>query len=114
MNNNPINMVSMKIKNVLPSLLFTVIILLLASCSSNKKTSDSGASDSTMIRSIEKAQEWGNGMPWLRGSDFISGSEINPSQPVSCRVWSDNLKDLNKFQLKNSDSRWLRASAVVS
>ncbi len=34
---------------------------------------------------------------------FEWSREINPSQPVSCGVWSDNLKDLNAFQLRNSD-----------
>jgi hypothetical protein len=38
---------------------------------------------------LEKAFEWGR--------------IVNPSQPLSCGVWSDNLKELNAFQLKNSD-----------
>jgi hypothetical protein len=34
---------------------------------------------------------------------FKWGREINPSQPFSAGIWSYNLKDLNKFQLSNSD-----------
>ena len=38
---------------------------------------------------LQKAFEWGR--------------EINPSQPLSAGVWSQDLHDLNKFQLSNSD-----------
>ena len=34
---------------------------------------------------------------------FEWGREINPSQPLSSAVWSINLKELNKFQIENSD-----------
>ena len=34
---------------------------------------------------------------------FEWGREIDPSQPLSSAVWSINLKDLNKFQIENSD-----------
>jgi len=34
---------------------------------------------------------------------FEWGREINPAQPLSCGVWNNNLKDLNTFQIANSD-----------
>lgn len=34
---------------------------------------------------------------------FKWGREINPAQPLTSGVWSNNLKELNKFQISNSD-----------
>lgn len=34
---------------------------------------------------------------------FRWGREINPSQPLTCGVWTKSLVDLNKFQLDHSD-----------
>jgi len=34
---------------------------------------------------------------------FQWGREVNPSQPLSCGVWNLSLKELNKFQVENSD-----------
>ena len=34
---------------------------------------------------------------------FIWAREVNPAQPVTAGVWSDQLTDLNTFQLANSD-----------
>ena len=34
---------------------------------------------------------------------FAWGREVNPSQPLSSAVWNLSLKDLNKFQVGNSD-----------
>lgn len=34
---------------------------------------------------------------------FIWSREVNPSQPVTCGVWNNDLKDLNNFQVMNSD-----------
>jgi hypothetical protein len=34
---------------------------------------------------------------------FKWAREVNPSQPLSAGVWDENLKELNEFQLKNSD-----------
>jgi len=34
---------------------------------------------------------------------FSWAREANPSQPISAGVWADDLKDLNEFQLQNSD-----------
>lgn len=41
-------------------------------------------------------------MPLLEKA-FKWGREVNPSQPLSAGVWSNNLKDLNKFQVTHSD-----------
>lgn len=41
-------------------------------------------------------------MPLLK-KVFQWGREINPTQPLSAGVWNFGLKDLNKFQLENSD-----------
>ena len=41
-------------------------------------------------------------MPLLKKA-FQWGREINPTQPLSAGVWSKELKDLNIFQLENSD-----------
>lgn len=41
-------------------------------------------------------------MPLLR-KVFAWAREVNPSQPVSSGVWHFNLKDLNDFQVNNSD-----------
>ena len=34
---------------------------------------------------------------------FRWGREVNPAQPLTSAVWSINLKELNKFQIENSD-----------
>ncbi|MCX7985886.1 MAG: cellulase family glycosylhydrolase [Bacteroidales bacterium] len=41
-------------------------------------------------------------MPLLR-KVFDWAREVNPSQPISSGVWNYNLKDLNDFQVNNSD-----------
>jgi hypothetical protein len=41
-------------------------------------------------------------MPLLKAV-FSWAREINPSQPLSAGVWDDNLKELNAFQVENSD-----------
>jgi hypothetical protein len=41
-------------------------------------------------------------LPLLKKA-FEWGRDINPSQPLSSAVWSINLKELNKFQIENSD-----------
>jgi hypothetical protein len=41
-------------------------------------------------------------MPLLKKA-FLWAREVNPSQPLSCGVWNKELKDLNNFQLENSD-----------
>lgn len=46
---------------------------------------------------------YGNRSMVLLEKAFVWGRKANPSQPLSCGVWSDNLKELNLFQLKNSD-----------
>jgi hypothetical protein len=46
---------------------------------------------------------YGNRSMALLEKAFAWGRKANPSQPLSCGVWSDNLKELNLFQLKNSD-----------
>jgi glycosyl hydrolase family 2 len=43
-----------------------------------------------------------NSLPLLK-KIFQWGREINPSQPLSAGLWSEDLPDLNKFQLANSD-----------
>jgi hypothetical protein len=34
---------------------------------------------------------------------FKWGREVNPSQPLTCGVWNNSLKELNAFQVANSD-----------
>jgi hypothetical protein len=34
---------------------------------------------------------------------FLWGREIDPSQPLTCGVWNNSLKELNSFQVSNSD-----------
>jgi hypothetical protein len=46
---------------------------------------------------------YGNKSMDLLQKVFQWGREVNPSQPLSVGVWNDDLKDLNKFQLENSD-----------
>ncbi|WP_295117809.1 cellulase family glycosylhydrolase [uncultured Chitinophaga sp.] len=41
-------------------------------------------------------------MPLLKQT-FTWGRQVDPSQPLSAGVWALHLKDLNKFQLENSD-----------
>lgn len=47
--------------------------------------------------------KYGNQSMTLLEKVFQWGREINPSQPLSSGVWNLNLKDLNKFQVENSD-----------
>jgi hypothetical protein len=46
---------------------------------------------------------YGNKSMDLLQKVFQWGREVNPSQPLSVGYWNDDLKDLNKFQLENSD-----------
>ena len=46
---------------------------------------------------------YGNKSMPLLWHTFQWGREINPSQPLSAGVWSEDLVDLNVFQLANSD-----------
>jgi len=41
-------------------------------------------------------------LPLLKKA-FLWGREVNPSQPLSSGVWNSSLKELNKFQVENSD-----------
>jgi hypothetical protein len=47
--------------------------------------------------------DYGNKSMALLKQVFKWSREINPSQPVTCGVWRNDLKDLNSFQVKNSD-----------
>jgi hypothetical protein len=46
---------------------------------------------------------YGNKSMRLLKKAFDWGWEVRPSQPMSVGVWNPGLKDLNRFQLKNSD-----------
>lgn len=46
---------------------------------------------------------YGNKSLDLLKNVFTWGRQVNPDQPLSCGVWTPDLKDLNKFQLENSD-----------
>ena len=46
---------------------------------------------------------YGNKSLSLLQKVFQWGREVNPSQPLSSAVWNLGLKDLNKFQVENSD-----------
>lgn len=47
--------------------------------------------------------DYGNkSLPLLKKA-FEWGREVNPSQPLSCGIWNNSLKDLNAFQVANSD-----------
>jgi hypothetical protein len=41
-------------------------------------------------------------MPLLK-QVFVWGREISPSQPLTCGIWNNSLKELNAFQAANSD-----------
>jgi len=47
--------------------------------------------------------DYGNKSLPLLKQVFGWGREVNPSQPLSCGVWNNSLKDLNAFQVANSD-----------
>lgn len=47
--------------------------------------------------------DYGNKSMILLKNVFKWSREINPSQPLTCGVWNDNLKELNSFQVANSD-----------
>ena len=47
--------------------------------------------------------DYGNKSLALLEQAFNWGREVNPSQPLSCGVWKHSLKELNKFQVENSD-----------
>jgi hypothetical protein len=66
----------MKLKSCTSVLLLILILMTTFSCRTNKpKEKTITISDS--VWSIEKAQNWSNNLPWLRGSDFIPSSAIN-------------------------------------
>jgi len=46
---------------------------------------------------------YGNKSLPLLEKAFLWGREVNPSQPLSSGVWSNDLEDLNAFQLSHSD-----------
>ena len=46
---------------------------------------------------------YGNRSLPLLEKAFLWGREVNPSQPLSSAVWNFSLKELNKFQVENSD-----------
>lgn len=46
---------------------------------------------------------YGNRSMNLLKEAFKWGREINPTQPLSVGVWNSSLKELNKFQIENSD-----------
>jgi hypothetical protein len=46
---------------------------------------------------------YGNKSMDLLQKVFQWGREVNPTQPLSVGVWNDDLKDLNQYQLENSD-----------
>ena len=46
---------------------------------------------------------YGNKSMALLRKAFQWGRQVNPSQPLTAGVWSDELSDLNKFQLTESD-----------
>lgn len=47
--------------------------------------------------------DYGNKSLPLLKQVFEWGREVNPSQPLSCGVWNNSLKDFNAFQVANSD-----------
>jgi len=47
--------------------------------------------------------DYGNRSMTLLKQVFKWSREINPEQPITCGVWNNNLKELNYFQLQNSD-----------
>ena len=47
--------------------------------------------------------DYGNKSMALLKKVFSWGRIVNPDQPLSASVWNLNLKDLNKYQLENSD-----------
>jgi hypothetical protein len=54
-----------------------IVLIIFSGCKSNKKPSLENNTNIAGVWSIEKAQEWGNSVPWYRGSDFIPSSAIN-------------------------------------
>ncbi len=47
--------------------------------------------------------DYGSKSMQLLQQAFIWAREVNPSQPLTCGIWKHSLKDLNAFQVKNSD-----------
>lgn len=47
--------------------------------------------------------DYGNKSLPLLKKVFEWGRKVNPSQPLSCGIWNNSLKDFNAFQVANSD-----------
>jgi hypothetical protein len=66
----------MKTKYLTIVFTFSLLAVLFISCRTKQSATKAGESVSALW-TIEKAQQWGNNQPWLRGSDFIPSSAIN-------------------------------------
>ncbi|MBE0654807.1 MAG: cellulase family glycosylhydrolase [Bacteroidales bacterium] len=56
---------------------FAVSLLIFSACNTQSKKSEDGATEAATIWSTEKANEWAENLPWLRGANFNPSTAIN-------------------------------------
>ncbi len=64
-------------KKLAPAILSMTLIMILAACNPQNSGENQGKETGGTVWSIEKAQKWGEHMPWLRGANFNPSTAIN-------------------------------------